>query len=84
MTAKKSKAEKKSTAKVPMGKKTKASDLPNRELVEVTAIVLKKGKLAVTDRQVVYETAGAYCVWDKDQRKRIHWIPRKRVLDIER
>jgi hypothetical protein len=83
MTAKK-KAEKKAKAEVPAGKKKKASDLPQRELVEVTAIVLKKGKLAVTDRQVVYETAAAYCVWDKDQRKRIHWIPRKRVLGIER
>ena len=83
MTAKKAKAEKKPTPKVPAEKKAKASDLPNRELVEATAIVLKKGKLAVTDRQVVYETAAAYCVWDKDQRNRIHWIPRKRVLGIE-
>jgi hypothetical protein len=84
MAKKKMKAEK-PKAKAAAPKKPKQSDLPQRELLEgVTAIVLKKGKVAVSDRQCVYETAGAYCVWDNDQRKRIHWIPRKRVLDIER
>lgn len=65
--------------------KPEAKDLPARELLEgVSAIVLKKGKLAVTERQCVYETANAYCVFDRDLHKRIHWILKKRVVEIEK
>ena len=59
--------------------------MPKRELLaDVSALVLKKGKLVVTDRQCVYATANAYCIFDRDARKRIHWIPKKRVVEIER
>ena len=73
-----------SEAKAP-AKKREARDLPARELVEgVTAIVWKSGRVEITARQCVYETAKAIAVWDRDLKKRIHWIARKRVLDIER
>jgi hypothetical protein len=86
MKAKKAKAEKKSTkAKAREPKQPEAKDLSARALLEnVKAIKLKKGRVEITDRQCVCETAGAVCVWDRDQKKRTLWIARKRVLEIAR
>ena len=63
MKAKKAKAEKKAKAKATAEKKPEANNLPALELLQnVMAILLKKGKLKVTARQVVYETANAIAV----------------------
>ena len=74
-----------SEAKAPTPKsKREAADLPNRELVDVKAIVTKKGRIEVGERCVVYETANAIAVWDRNLKRRTMWIARKRVLDLVR
>lgn len=62
-----------------------AKDRPAREVIEgVRAIVLKKGKIPISERQALYQTGIAYCIFDKDAGKRVAWILKKRVRELER
>lgn len=67
------------------GEKTRAGGLASTPADRGKALAPKKqGRREIMARECVYETAVAYCIFDRDARKRIHWIPKKRVVEIER
>ncbi len=84
-TEKKAKAKAPAETKAPEPNKQETKDLPNRELLEnVRAIKLKKGSIAIGPREVVYESGAGVCIFNRDLKKRTHWLAKKRVLEIER